>query len=307
MARDTSLSRRSALRVGLAASAAGVLATGFLATGSASASGHRRPAVHDELRELERQHGARLGVHATNTRTGATVAYRAGERFPMCSTFKTLAAAAILRDLDRDGEFLDRLIRYTEADIVENSVITAKRVATGMRIRELCWAAICHSDNTAGNLLLRQIGGPAGVTRFCRSLGDPHTRLDRYEAELNTAIPGDPRDTTTPAAIGRDYRHLVLGDALNCQDREQLTAWLKANTTSSKRFRAALPPSWELGDKTGSGRYGTVNDVGVTWTPDGTPIVLAVLTTKHEENATPDNELIVDTARLLARTLAPGQ
>nr|BFF04995.1 hypothetical protein GCM10020241_66700 [Streptoalloteichus tenebrarius] len=241
------LSRRAALRAGLAASAAGLLATGYLAGSPAIAAPDPSRRACDELRELERQHNARLGVYATNVRTGATVAYRAHERFPMCSTFKTLAAAAILRDLDRDGEFLDRLIRYTSDDVVDNSTITKDHVAEGMRIRELCWAAICHSDNTAGNLLLRQIGGPAGITRFCRSLGDHHTRLDRWETELNTAIPGDPRDTTTPRAIGHDYRQLVLGDALNRRDRDQLTAWLKANTTSTKRFRAG--PARQLGTR----------------------------------------------------------
>jgi beta-lactamase class A len=306
MTSDVSLPRRSLLRAGLAVSAAGLLTTGYTER-AASATADGTLAVRYTLRALERRHHARLGVHATNIRTGATVAYRAGERFAMCSTFKTLAAAAVLRDLDRDGEYLDRLIHYTEDDLVAGSPVTEEHLGTGMRVGELCAAAICYSDNTAGNLLLRQIGGPRGVTRFCRSIGDPVTRLDRYETELNSAIPGDPRDTTTPGAIARDYRRLVLGRALCPPDRHRLTTWLKANTTSAQRFGAGLPQHWELGDKTGSGDYGTANDVGVAWTGKGTPIVLAVLSSKQDRDAEWDDVLIADTARLLARTLAPGE
>lgn len=305
MSRAVALSRRSLLRAGLVTPAAGLLASGHLGAGAAASDASRR--VYRELRDLERRHDATLGVYATNTRTGATVAYRAGERFAMCSTFKPLAAAAILRDRDRDGEFLRRVIHYTEQDLVAYSPVTEKHSGTGMRVDELCAAAICYSDNTAGNLLLRQIGGPPGVTRFCRSLGDASTRLDRWETELNSAVPGDVRDTTTPRAIGRDYARLVLGGALCPPDRARLTRWLKANTTSAERFGAGLPDGWELGDKTGSGDYGTSNDVGVTWTADGAPIVLAVLSRKHAQDAAWDDALIAAAARSLARALAPGE
>ncbi|MFC4002934.1 class A beta-lactamase [Prauserella oleivorans] len=296
------LSRRSLLRAGVAVSAGALLTAGSLTERPASAA--LRP-VHQRLRALERAHDARLGVYALNTDTGATVAYRAWERFPMCSTFKPLAAAAILRD--RDAAYLDQLVRYTGADLVDGSPITEDHVGTGMRVGDLCAAAICYSDNTAGNLLLRRIGGPGGVTAFCRSIGDQWTRLDRYETELNTAIPDDPRDTTTPGAIGRDYARLVLGHPLRPGDRDRLTGWLKANTTSAQRFGAGLPQHWELGDKTGSGSYGTANDVGIAWTGTGTPIVLSVLTTKHVQDAAWDDVLIADTARILAATLAPGE
>lgn len=304
MTRNMPLTRRSLLRAGLAVSAAGLLAGGGLAEQVASAAG---PAADAELRALEARHEARLGVYATNVRTGATVAYRAGERFPMCSTFKTLAAAAILRDLDVDGEFLNRTIHYTEDDLVAGSPITEKHVGEGMPVGDLCAAAIDYSDNTAGNLLLRQLGGPAGVTRFVRSIGDRRTRLDRWEPELNSAVPGDPRDTTTPAAIGRTYRELVVGDALSPADRARLTAWLRANTTSGDRFGAGLPRHWVLGDKTGSGEYGTTNDVGVAWTAAGTPIALAVLSTKHTPDAAWDDALVADAARILARRLGRGE
>ncbi|KUL21534.1 class A beta-lactamase [Streptomyces regalis] len=272
----------------------------------ASSPAHATPGDDDvttRLRALEEQHGARLGVFAHNIATKQTVRYRADERFPICSLFKTLAAAAVLRDLDRDGEVLAKRIHYTADDLVENSKETEKHLATGMTVAELADVAIRFSDNTAGNLLLRELGGPTAVTRFARSLGDPVTRLDRWETELNSAEPWRTTDTTSPRAIGRTYARLVLGNALNRPDRDLLTHWLLNNTTSANRFRAGLPKSWTIADKTGGGFYGTNNDAGIAWTEDGTPLVLAVQTTKPEQDAAPDHALIVETAALLAETL----
>ncbi|RZS36382.1 beta-lactamase class A [Herbihabitans rhizosphaerae] len=298
-----SVSRRAFLRTSLAAGVAGPALLG-----GCTAEAAQPPAdLGQRFAALEQQYGARLGVYAINTRTGVTVTHRADERFPMCSTFKTLAAAAILRDRDQHGEFLAKVIPYARADLVANSPVTEKHVGAGMRVDQLCAAAIQYSDNTAANLMLREIGGPAGVTAFCRSIGDPATRLDRWETALNSALPGDPRDTTTPAAIGRDYDQLVLGRALSREDAALLTGWLCGNTTSSKRFRAGLPVGWRLGDKTGGGDYGTNNDVGVTWTTRGTPLVLVALSTRHTQDAAPQDALLADTARLLAGTLAPGE
>ncbi|GFH34175.1 class A beta-lactamase [Streptomyces pacificus] len=267
----------------------------------------RTDGISLRLSELERTHSARLGVFARNTRTGRTVAHRADELFPMCSVFKTPAVAAVLRDLDRNGEFLGKRIHYTEQDTEESgyAVITgrAENLANGMTVEELCDAAIRYSDNAAANLLLRELGGPSAVTGFCRSLGDDVTRLDRWEPGLNSAEPWRAEDTTDPRHIAETYSRLVLGDALAGPDRQRLTGWLLNNTTGTLRLRAGLPDDWTLGDKTGAGAYGTNNDVGIAWTPDGSPVVLAVLTTKPQPDAAPDNELVARTAQLLADEL----
>ncbi|MEU6380454.1 class A beta-lactamase [Streptomyces sp. NPDC046909] len=261
--------------------------------------------VTEHLRDLEQQHGARLGVFARNLATGRTVRHRADERFPMCSLFKTLASAAVLRDLDQDGEFLSRRIHYTADDLPESgSDKTREHLADGMTVAELAEIAITFSDNGAGNLLLRELGGPAAITRFARSLGDPVTRLDRWETELNSAEPWRITDTTTPYAIGRTYGRLVLGDALNRPDRALLTHWLLNNTTSSTRLRAGLPPTWTVADKTGGGSYGTNNNAGIAWTPDGTPLVLSILATKPDQAAARDDALVRDTAKVLAEALS---
>ncbi|MFE1776829.1 class A beta-lactamase [Streptomyces sp. NPDC059008] len=301
----TAPSRRAALGAG-----AGLLAAGFLAATATPAGA--APAIaatpaadpHAALRRLERAHGARVGAFAHNTATGATVAYRAHTRFAMCSAFKALAVSAVLRDLDQDGETLARRIHYTADDVIDGSPVTKYHVATGMTVAELCDATLRTSDNTAGNLLLRELGGPTAVTAFARSLGDPVTRLDRWEPELNTAEPWRRTDTTTPYAIARTFARLLVGDALPTADRDQLTAWMKANETNIERFRAGLPKDWAIADKTGSGAYGSGNDVGVAWTADGTPIVLAVLTRKADQAATYDNPLIADVARVLAGAVA---
>ncbi|PKA35076.1 Exo family class A beta-lactamase [Streptomyces sp. SM8] len=305
---------RPSRRTLLTATAGAALAAATLVPGTAHASsggrGHGSGSVSDAERRLaglERASGARLGVYAYDTGSGRTVAYRADELFPMCSVFKTLSSAAVLRDLDRNGEFLSRRIFYTQDDVdrADGAPETGKpeNLANGMTVEELCEVSITASDNCAANLMLRELGGPDAVTRFVRSLGDRVTRLDRWEPELNSAEPGRVTDTTSPRAMTRTYGRLVLGDALNPRDRRLLTSWLLANTTSGDRFRAGLPDDWTLGDKTGAGRYGTNNDAGVTWPPGRAPIVLTVLTTKTEQDAARDDGLVADAARVLAETL----
>ncbi|MEU6478546.1 class A beta-lactamase [Streptomyces sp. NPDC047017] len=303
--RATFMPRRRLLRAGAALSTA--LTAPAAAAGAAAAAtpaGARR--AEDGLRDLEQRYAARLGVYAHNLRTGGTVSYRAGEPFAMCSTFKAFAAAAVLRD-HGDCAPLDKVIHYPPADILSNSETTAAHLDTGMTVGDLCAAAIQRSDNTAGNLLLRRLGGPAGLTRFFRSLGDPVSRLDRWEPDLNAAVPGDPRDTTTPERIGRDIEQLALGQALDGAARRQLVTWLKGTTTSGARFRAGLPQGWTVADKTGTGDYASAHDVGVAWTTRGTPIALAVLTRKPAEDAPVDEKLIADAAAVVARILAPGE
>lgn len=291
--------RRTALALGAGTALAGALT---LAGGTSARAADGHDAVTERLAGLEREYGARLGVYARNLRTGRTVVHRGDERFPICSVFKTIAVAAVLRDLDHDGAFLAERRYYTADDVTraEHAPITKDHLATGMTVGELCDATIRYSDNLAANLLLADLGGPTAVTRFARSVGDGRTRLDRWEPDLNSAEPDRRTDTTTPRAIAGTYTRLVLGDALEPADRERLTGWLLRNTTSTERLRAGLPPAWPLADKTGGGSHGTSNDVGITWTPAGAPIVLAVFTTRAERDAPVVNPLIVRTAELLA-------
>ncbi|MDX2591570.1 class A beta-lactamase [Streptomyces sp. WI03-4A] len=298
--------RRRLFKAGLALTTAVATAPALASTPASAVPDAEYVDLGTEFGDLERRYGARLGVYARNVRTRRTVAYRAGEPFAMCSTFKAFAAAAVLRD-HGDRAPLDAVIHYPPRDILDNSQHSEAHLTTGMTLGEACAAAIQYSDNTAGNLLLRQIGGPQGLTRFFRSLGDRVSRLDRWETDLNTAVPGDPQDTSTPEALGRSFERLTLGRTLARADREQLVTWLKGNTTSAERFGAGLPRNWVLADKTGTGSYATANDIGVAWTTRRTPLLLTVLSTKDAEDASVDNRLIRDAAAILAATLAPGE
>lgn len=256
--------------------------------------------------DLEATHGARLGVFALDTGTGRSVAHRADERFPMASTFKGLACGALLHEHPLSSGFFEQVIHYPRHELVEYSPVTEQHVDTGMKVADLCHAAITVSDNTAGNQILKLLGGPAGFTAFLRTLGDDTSRLDRWETELNTAIPGDERDTTTPAALAADYRALVLGDALAAPEREQLRTWLVATTSGADRIRAGLPAEWTLGHKTGTPAYGSALDVGIAWPPGREPLVIAVLSTKPQQDAQPDSALLAAATRAAVAELGAG-
>jgi len=256
------------------------------------------------LSRLEADIGGRLGVSLVDTAGGRHWGYRADERFPMCSTFKFLAAAAVLRRVDEGKEQLARRIVYRQQDLVPYSPTTGKHTGgIGLSLAQLCEAAITLSDNTAANLMLESMDGPAGMTRFVRSLGDDLTRLDRNEPTLNEAVPGDPRDTTTPAAMTADLRQLVLGNALTPASRQQLVQWLVANQTGDKRVRAGLPKGWKVGDKTGTGRLGTANDVGVVWTEKGAPLLFAVYLTENAATDARRDAVHAEVGRLIGQLM----
>jgi beta-lactamase class A len=256
------------------------------------------PENHERLAALERRYAARLGVYALDTGSGATIEHRAGERFAFCSTFKAVAAAAVLAR--KPASHLDTVVRYDEEDLLRHSPVTRGQVSRGMTIRRLCDAAIRYSDGTAGNLLVRDLGGPAQLTGFVRGLGDPVTRMDRIEPAITSAVPGDPRDTTSPRAFGTVYRQIVLGDAVPAAQRAFLRDLLERNTTGDRRIRAGLPGGWVVADKTGTGSYGTANDIAVVWPPGTAPLVIALMSSKAKRTADADERLLADAAAYVA-------
>jgi beta-lactamase class A len=266
--------------------------------------GTRVAAAGPALDELESRFGGRVGVYALDTGSGATITHRAAELFPMCSTFKILAAGAILRLRQSQPGLLDRLVRYDRSKVVSASPVTSLHVADGMTVSGLCHAAVTQSDNTAANLLLEILGGPGAVTQFARSLGDPVTRLDRWEPQLNDVPPGEQRDTTAPERMAGNLRALVLGNALDPAGRDLLTDWLVANQTGGTRIRAGLPAGWRVGDKTGSGDRGEVNDVAVVWPPTRAPLIIAVYTVPGDPKAGPNNA-VPSAASIVARVFVP--
>lgn len=264
----------------------------------------------DALADVEVRHGVRLGLHAVDTAAGTTASHRADERFAFCSTVKPLAAAAVLASLG--AARIDEPVPVTAADLVTFSPVAEARAGGTMTWRELGDAAVRFSDNTAGNLLLRGAGGPEGLTAWLRGLGDDVTRSDRWEPELNAFVPGDDRDTSTPRALAGTYRALVVGDVLGAPERDVLTDWLVRNTTGDALVRAAARPGWTVGDKTGAGAYATRNDVAVVWpgpvgTPEGAPIVLAVLTDRPSPDAERTDAPVAEAARVVLDALVAAR
>jgi beta-lactamase class A len=249
----------------------GLSAAGLALPGGVGAAGEN---LAQEVAAIEQKHGGHLGVAIFDTATMAHVEHRGSERFPMCSTYKFLSVACTLARVDRREESLARRVTYSRGELVAYSPVTEKHVGDGMTVAELCEAALTVSDNTAANLLLASFGGPPALTTYLRSLGDDTTRLDRYEPELNEAAPGDPRDTTTPAAMTELLRKLALGSVLLAESRAQITAWLVACKTGDKRLRAGVPTGWRVGDKTGSGGRNATNDIAVVWPPGRAPVIV---------------------------------
>lgn len=258
---------------------------------------HKNQATHKEFSKLEQKFDARLGVYAIDTGTNQTISYRPNERFAFASTYKALAAGVLLQQNSIDT--LNEVIKFTKEDLVDYSPVTEKHVDTGMTLGEIAEAAVRYSDNTAGNILFHKIGGPKGYEKALRKMGDRVTMSDRFETELNEAIPGDIRDTSTAKAIARNLKDFTVGNALPHQKRNILTDWMKGNATGDKLIRAGVPTDWVVADKSGAGSYGTRNDIAIVWPPNRSPIIIAILSSKDEKEATYDNQLIKEAAEVV--------
>lgn len=266
-------------------------------------------AFHDlsaKLASLEPTSGGRLGVAVLDTGTGNVTGHRLAERFPMCSTVKVLLAATILQRVDEDREQLDRLLPVPAKPLISHSPLTEPHAGGSMSVRELCHAILVESDNTATNILLASLGGPPAITQFARSIGDPTTRLDRTETSLNEAIPGDPRDTTSPAATASDLQRLLLGNVLKPASRVQLKAWMVENQYGLQRLRANLPPGWEAADKTGSNGETTGNDIAVFWPPHHAPVIVTAYLTECPGTDAHRGAVLASVGRLVVEALQAG-
>ena len=294
-----SLSRRSLLLTAGAAFFAGSCHPLFAAVQQV-----KQLSIQEKLAKLETDAKGRIGLSATNMANNVRIQHRANERFPFCSTFKFILVSAILKQTRVKSDLLQQHIVFSKEELITWSPITEKHVGEGMSVLELCAAALQYSDNTAANLLIRLLDGPEAVTRFARSIGDDAFRLDRWELELNSAAPGDLRDTTTPAAMEKSMQRLVLGDILAQEHREQLQIWLKGNTTGAASIRAGVPKGWVVGDKTGSGSYGTTNDIAVLWPPeDAPPVTLAIYFTQNEKDAPARRDVLAAATKILISEL----
>jgi beta-lactamase class A len=218
--------------------------------------------------------------------------------FATCSAFKAYVAGLVLKK-DQLGE-----LRLTDPVFIDPAVfvpvaspITEPHVGGYLPLSALAAAAVRHSDNTATNLMVAMLGGPSAITDFARSAGDDRIWMVRWELELNSALPGDPRDTSSPRTMGTGFLNMLTGDVLDEPHRALLYEWMSTIVTGDKRIRAGMPPGWTVADKTGSGDYGSTNDIGVAFGPNGERLLLAVMTRTQSDNpkAGPHDALIAET------------
>jgi len=257
------------------------------------------------LRGFEQRVGGRIGLFAENQATGARIAWRAEERFTMCSTFKASLAACVLARVDRGEDRLDDMVTYGQADIQEYAPAAKANLAKGgMSIADMCQAAVEISDNTCANMLLARIGGPPALTAFWRATGDTVTRLDHYEPELNRSQPPDIRDTTTPEAMAGSLRRFVLGDVLSPPSRERLTGWMRECKTGLDLLRAGLPADCIVADKTGNNGKDVIGDIAVAWRQPDRPLVICAYTQGGSATAPQLHALLEDIGRLVGRQIA---
>jgi beta-lactamase class A len=231
------------------------------------------------LAAYERETGGRIGLYAENLATGAKITSRADERFVMCSTFKASLAAFALARVDRGEDRLDAMVGYGSQDLLDYAPVAKQNLSHGaMSVADMCKAAVELSDNTCANLLLARSGGPQALTAFWRASGDTVTRLDHNEPELNRSPPGNPNDTTTPAAMAGNVRRFLLGEILSPASREHLKDWMVNCKTGANRLRAGLPKNWKIGDKTGNNGKDAAGDIAIAWPASGGPVVIAAYT-----------------------------
>lgn len=254
-----------------------------------------------DFAELERRYSARLGVHALDTGSGAEITHRADERWAFCSTMKPFTAMAVLQRTTLDG--LDERITYSREDLVSYSPVTGQHVDTGMTLRAVLEAAVRKSDNTAQNLLLDELGGPAGLQQALRELGDTVSHADRYEPGLNETAPGDIRDTSTPRTLATNLRELMLGDVLPPGKRTILREAMRNPPLTADLIQAGVPDDWQVEDKSGAGGYATRNDIAVLYPPERAPIVLVVLSDRARPDAEYDDTLLAEAARVTVEAL----
>jgi beta-lactamase class A len=282
---------------------------GAASTLLANACAHRfAPAQRDfaaAVAAIQARVGGRIGACMLDTHSQLELAFNARERFAMCSTFKLMLVAAILKRIEAGALSLEDRLAVREQDMVPYAPVTSQHIVEGsMTVRELCAAAATISDNAAANILLQPLGGPAALTQFMRDIGDPVTRLDCMEVELNTNLPGDLRDTTAPQAMVGSMQKVLVGDVLAPQSRQQLIAWMQRSVTGLKRLRAGVPRHWCPGDKTGNGRNGAANDLLVAWPPGRSAVIAAVYMSESQEPVSALDQAHAQIGGLFAAALA---
>lgn len=259
--------------------------------------------VTKKIEKIEKKLGATIGVSVYERDTKNTWSYKGNEHFPLMSTFKTFACAALLSDVDAGKVKLGKPVEIKQDMLVTYSPVTEKYVGKEFTLRDACVAAMTMSDNTAANIVLDNIGGPKGLTRFMLRIGDNHTRLDRMEPTLNEAVPGDMRDTTTPDAITLSLNKILFEDVLTEHSKKQLKQWMMDNKVSDGLVRSVLPEGWKIADRSGAGGFGSRGITAVIWSETRPPVILSIYLSQTDASFDSRNQAIAEIGKEIISSL----
>ena len=251
-------------------------------------------AIVQQIKQVEKQLGARVGVSVYDTANKDLWHYNGDSRFPLMSTFKALACAKLLLDVEKGIQSFDTSVVITSSSLIEWSPVTKKLVGESYSLKQACSSAMIMSDNTASNIVLEGINGPKSLTQFMQSIGDDVTRLDRIEPDLNEALDGDERDTTTPNAMVKSLNKLLFGKVLSEQSKTQLKQWMIDNKVTGSLLRSVLPPNLLIADRSGSGGFGSRAITAAVWSDRRSPIIISIYLTQTEATFAQRNKAIAD-------------
>ncbi len=250
--------------------------------------------ITKKIEEIENKLGARIGASIYDVTDNKFWSYKGDTRFPLLSTFKTLACAKLLADVEKGLQSFETSSVITTSSLVKWSPVTKNHVGEKFSLKQACSAAMIMSDNTATNIVLTGIKGPKALTHFMRSIGDDVTRLDRIEPYLNEALDGDKRDTTTPNAMVKSLHTLLFGDALSQASKAQLKQWMIDNKVTGSLLRSVLPENWSIADRSGAGGNGSRAITAVIWSDKRSPLIISIYLTQTDASFALRNKAIAD-------------
>nr|WP_198552739.1 class A beta-lactamase [Psychromonas sp. Urea-02u-13] len=246
----------------------------------------------EKIKSVEKKLGARIGVAVYDTQSKALWSYKGDTRFPLMSTFKTLACAKLLADAESGIVDINSTTMIDADSLITWSPVTEKRVGETMSLKQACTATMVMSDNTAANIVLAGIDGPSGLTKFMRAIGDDVTRLDRIEPYLGEAIDGDPRDSSTPNAMVASLNRLLFAGVLSTEGKVQLKQWMMDNKVSDALLRSVLPQGWSIADRSGAGGYGSRGITAVVWSEQRPALIISIYLTQTTASFAQRNDTI---------------
>lgn len=254
--------------------------------------------IEAALEQLEAEYAVDIGVVAIDTRDDVRFSFNGDERFGFASTIKLFVAAQFLRAVPADQRGERAFWTAVDVEAAGYSPVTEQHIDDGLTYAELAEAAVRQSDNTATNLVLERIGGPAALDAALAEIGDETTSVVNREPALNRIEPGSTDDTTTAAAFTASLAEVVVGDVLSDDDRATLFDWMIGNATGDALIRAGAPEGWVVADKSG-GAGGMRNDIAIVLPPGRDPIVISVLTARVDPDEAYDDALVAEVARVV--------